>query len=87
MLRAGGLVATWLRRHPFLLLGLLTLLLFFAVETLRERGALEASLRLAVPLRVLIIPMYLVWLAFTMLNVALAGGAGFGGVAGTLFYA
>ena len=66
----------WLLRHPFLALGLATLLLFFAVETLRSHGAVLASQRLAVPLRVLIIPMYLVWLGFTILHVAIAGPSG-----------
>ena len=76
----------WLLGHPFLALGLGTLLLLFAVETLRARGAVEASQLLAVPLRLLIIPMYLVWLGFTMLNVAVAGTDGLGGPLGMLFY-
>jgi hypothetical protein len=63
----------WLWRHPFLAFGLCTLLLFFAVEALRAEGATEAARRLTVPLRRLIIPMYLVWLVFTMLYVATWG--------------
>jgi hypothetical protein len=66
----------WLRQHPFLTLGLFTLLLFFSAETLWSQGAVVASERLAGPLRVLFIPMYLVWLAITMLHVALAGPSG-----------
>ena len=66
----------WLRQHPFLTLGLCTLLLFFTVETLRSQGAVAASERLAGPLRVLFIPMYLVWLGITMLHAALAGPTG-----------
>jgi hypothetical protein len=63
----------WLWRHPFLTVGLVTLLLFFVVEGLRDRGATQAAQQLAVPLRFLIIPMYLVWLPLTMLYVALWG--------------
>jgi hypothetical protein len=61
----------WLWQHPFLSLGLCTLLLFFAVEALQAQGATDATQRLAGPMRVLIIPMYLVWLLFTMLNVSI----------------
>jgi hypothetical protein len=63
----------WLWRHPFVRLGLGTLLLFFVVEGLREPAVLEAAQQLAVPLRLLIIPMYLVWLLLTMLYVAVWG--------------
>src|SRR5262245_18996407 len=63
----------WPWRHPFVTLGLVTLLLFVVVEGLRERAALEAAQQLAVPLRLLIIPMYLVWLLLTMLYVAVWG--------------
>jgi hypothetical protein len=66
----------WIRQHPFLTLGLCTLLLFFTAETLRSQGAVAASERLAVPLRVLAIPMYLIWFAIVMLDVALAGPNG-----------
>ena len=63
----------WLLRHPFLTLGLATLLFFFVVESLRERGATEAAQLLAVPLRLLIVPMYLVWLLLTMLYITIGG--------------
>ena len=76
----------WLRHHPFLALGLLTLLLFFTVETLRMQGAMNASQLLARPVRILIIPMYVVWLGFTMLHVALAGPGGFPGPMSWLLY-
>ena len=76
----------WLKQHPFLILGLATLLLFLAVEALRALGAAEASARLAVPMRVLIIPMYAVWLGFTILGVTVAGPEGLPGLLGTLFF-
>jgi hypothetical protein len=75
----------WLRQHPFLALGLATLLLLVTVELLRIQGAADASQRLAAPLRFLIIPMYLVWLALTMLTVALWGAAGVAGPVSVLF--
>jgi hypothetical protein len=62
-----------LRRHLFLLIGLLTLGLFFLVAALggaRETGMAHT---LAGLMRVLIVPMYLVWLVLTMLHVAIAG--------------
>ncbi|MFL5576563.1 MAG: hypothetical protein ACJ79S_11405 [Gemmatimonadaceae bacterium] len=65
-----------IRRHPFLLLGLLSLALFFIVEALNRAGHTNAAAAAAAPLRVLIIPMYVVWLPFTMLNVALMGPGG-----------
>ena len=64
------------RRHPFLFLGLLTLALFFVVEALGKTGHAQAAAALAAPMRVLIIPMYVIWLLFTMLKVALAGPGG-----------
>jgi len=76
----------WLKQHPFLILGVGTLLLFAAVETLRAFGAVEASLRLALPMRVLIIPMYLVWLGLAVLGVTVAGADGLAGPLGTLFW-
>lgn len=63
----------WLLRHPFFALGLLTLALFLGVEALRVQGAIGAAEQLAVPLRIIIVPMYLVWLGLTMAYVALLG--------------
>ena len=83
---AGTLMRKGLRQHPFLVLGLATLLLFVTVEFLRMQGAADASQRLAAPLRLLILPMYLVWLAFTLLNVALWGAAGVASPVSILFY-
>jgi len=51
-----------IRRHPFLLLGLVTLAWFFGVEALNRAGLAQAVAAAAPPLRVLIIPMYVVWL-------------------------
>lgn len=61
------------RRHPFLLLGLLTLGLFLGVDALTRTGHAEAAVAAAGPLRVLILPMYVVWLPFTMFNAAVVG--------------
>jgi hypothetical protein len=61
------------RRHLFLLIGLLTLCLFHVVEGLNRAGKKELAQALAIPMRVLIVPMYVVWLLFTMAVVAIAG--------------
>jgi hypothetical protein len=67
-------VLRFLNRHLFLLLGIATLALFFTVEAL-DRGGSGAAAGLAQPLRVVIVPMYLIWLLFMMLNAALLGPA------------
>src|SRR5215831_16511721 len=64
------------RRHPFLLIGLLTLGLFHLAEGLNRAGKTEIAQALAVPMRVLIVPMYVVWLLLTMAQVAIAGPRG-----------
>ncbi len=64
------------RRHLFLLIGLLTLCLFFLVAGLDRAGKRETAEALAGPMRVLIVPMYLVWLLLTMAQVAIAGPRG-----------
>ena len=76
----------FVRRHPFLLLGLLTLSLFHAVEALGRSGHTQAAAAVAGPLRLLIIPMYAVWLPFTMVNVAVAGPGGAPGLAGYMIW-
>jgi hypothetical protein len=60
-------------RRPFLTIGLVTLATFFVMEILNEAGQTEVAHALAGPLRVLIIPMYVVWLLFNMLQAAVAG--------------
>jgi hypothetical protein len=62
-----------LRRHAFLLIGLLSLGLFFLVAAFDRAGKAEIVNALAVPMRVLIVPIYLVWLPVTMAQVAIAG--------------
>ena len=62
-----------LGRHLFLLIGVLTLNLFFLVAGLDRAGKVEMAHALAVPMRVLIVPVYLVWLLLTMARVAIAG--------------
>jgi hypothetical protein len=65
-----------LRRHLFLLIGLLTLCLFCLVEGLDRAGKRETAEALVGPMRVLIVPMYLVWLLLTMAQVGIAGPRG-----------
>ncbi len=63
----------FVQRRPFLILGLVTLAMFFVVEILNKANQTEAALVLSGPLRVLIIPMYVVWLLFNILQVVIAG--------------
>ena len=73
-------------RHLFLLIGLLSLGLFFVVGGLERAGLNDAGHALAGPMRVLIVPMYLVWFALSIAQVAIAGPVGmpqpFGAVVG-----
>jgi hypothetical protein len=55
-----------LRRHVFLLIGLLTLGLFFVVAGIDAPDAGPATHALAVLMRILIVPMYLVWMLFAI---------------------
>lgn len=75
---------TWLKQNPFLTLGCFTLVLFILVEALHRQGAIVTSERLAGPMRVLIIPMYLAWTVVTIITVALAGPDGLPGLFGWL---
>src|SRR5215831_13343497 len=52
---------------------LLTLCLFYLVAGLHAAGKREAAEALARPMRVLIMPMYIVWMLLTMAHVAIAG--------------
>lgn len=70
------IVGTILHRHPFLLLGVFTLFLFFLVAGLDHVDEPGIGRILAAGMRVLIVPMYLVWLLFTMAQVAMAGPGG-----------
>ncbi len=72
------------RRHLFLLLGILTLALFLLVAAFDRAGRVEVARALAIPMRVLIVPMYLCWMVLAMLNVALAGPHGIPGVWGAI---
>ena len=83
--RMGGVVRYVLRRHLFSLIGLLTLCLFFLVAGLDRTGSTETSRALAGPMRLLIVPMYLVWLVLTMALVAVAGPTGLPGPFGAVF--
>jgi hypothetical protein len=72
---SGTAMGYVLRRHAFLLFGLLTLTVFFIVEVAAKLGYNDLADTLAVPMRVLIIPMYIVWLLLTMAHVAIFGPA------------
>jgi hypothetical protein len=60
------------RRHLFLLIGVLTLNLFFLEAGLDRAGKVGMAHALAGPMRVLIVPVYFVWLLLTMAQVAIA---------------
>jgi hypothetical protein len=64
------------RRHLFLLIGLLSLCLFFLVAGLDRAGKSETGHALAGPMRVLIVPMYLVWIVISIAQVAIVGPVG-----------
>jgi hypothetical protein len=55
----------------FSLIGLLTLCLFYLVAGLYAAGKRETADAIAGPMRVLIVPMYLVWMLWTMVQVAI----------------
>ena len=63
-----------LRRHTFLLLGVLLLGLFYLVAAFDGAGKTDIAAALAVPMRILIVPIYLVSL---LLTAAMAGPHGF----------
>lgn len=63
-------------RHLFLLIGLFTLCLFFLVAGLDSLGKRDAAQALAVPMRILIVPIYLVWWVMSMVLAAVFGPAG-----------
>src|SRR5690348_7147801 len=65
-----------LRRHLFLFIGVLSLSFFFLVAVLDGVGQTGLAQVLAVPMRVLIVPIYLVWMLIAMAQVALAGPHG-----------
>jgi uncharacterized protein (DUF2062 family) len=74
-------------RHLFFVAGLLSFSLFFVVAGL-ERAGLSAGYALAGPMKVLIVPMYLVWIAISMALVAITGPVGlpqpFGAIVGAV---
>jgi len=72
----GGKMRYVFRRHLFLLIGLLALCLFRLGVGLDRAGKSETAEALAGPMRVVIVPMYVVWLLLTMAHVAIAGPRG-----------
>jgi hypothetical protein len=69
----GGKIRYIFRRHLFFLIGLLTLCLFFLVEGFDRAGRSETAHALAGHTRVLIVPMYLVWLVITIAENLIVG--------------
>jgi hypothetical protein len=65
-----------LRRHLFLFIGVLSLSLFFLVAALDRAGQINTAQRLAGPMQVLILPIYLVWMLIAMAQVAVVGPHG-----------
>ena len=65
-----------LRRHLFLFAGVLSLALFYLVAELDRAGETGFAQTLAGPMRVLIVPIYLVWMLIAMAQVAVAGPHG-----------
>jgi hypothetical protein len=65
-----------LRRHLFLAIGVFSLSLFFLVAGLDRAGKTGAAETLAVPMRVLIVPIWLVWTVIAMAQVAVLGPYG-----------
>jgi hypothetical protein len=65
-----------LLHHLFLLVGILSLSLFWAVAALDQVGETGMAQTLAGPMRVLIVPIYLVWMLIVIVQVALAGPHG-----------
>jgi hypothetical protein len=69
-------IAHWVPRHGFLLIGILTLFLLLLVSGLERTGELRTAHMLAMPLRILVAPMYLMWMLWTVAQVAIAGRVG-----------
>ncbi len=65
-----------LRRHLFLSIGVFSLSLFYLVAALGRVGATGIAQTLAGPMRILIVPVYLVWLLISLAEVAVAGPQG-----------
>ena len=65
-----------LRRHLFLFIGVLSLSLFYLVAELDRVGEIGIAQALAGPMRLLIVPIYFVWMLITMAVVAVAGPHG-----------
>ena len=80
----GGKIRYVFRRRLFWLIGLLTLCLFFLVAGLDRAGKSETAHALAGPMRVLIVPMYLVWMVMTIAQVAIVGPVGLPGLFGAV---
>jgi hypothetical protein len=72
------------RRHLFLLIGLLSFCLFFLAAGLDRAGKSETGHALVGPMRVLIVPMYLVWIVITIAQVAIVGPVGLPGPFGAI---
>jgi hypothetical protein len=60
----------------FLFIGVLSLSLFFLVAGLERAGKAGVAQAIAGPMRVLIVPIYLVWMLMAIAQVAVAGPHG-----------
>ena len=65
-----------LRRHLFLFIGFLSLSLFYLVAELDQAGKRGLAQTIAGPMRVVIVPVYLVWMLIAIVQVAIAGPHG-----------
>ncbi len=63
-------------RHLLLFRGILSFALFFVVAILDQVGETGFAQTLAGPMRVLIVPVYLVWMLIAIAQVAVAGPHG-----------
>jgi len=64
-----------IHRHGFLLIGMFTLCVLLLVSFLERTGEIRNN-TLPMPLRILIAPMYLTWMLWTVIQVAVVGPVG-----------
>ncbi len=58
----------WLKRHPFLILGLLTLALFFIMQSTQGRFTPDTQNAMSKGFAVIVLPMYLMWVLVYLLT-------------------
>ena len=62
-------------RHSFLFIGIITLCLLLVVSLART-GEIGTTNALPTPLRILVVPMYLAWMLWSLIQVAILGPVG-----------